>query len=105
MKSSGFKIPFNEVLIEEGNIIEIEPNGDIWVSDFEMHETEKFFDRLYNWYEYSDDEYFFDELKSICGYYGVSEEQIDYMRSLGYSYDEIEEMMLESGFESEEAEL
>ena len=52
MKSSGFKIPFNEVLIEEGNIIEIEPNGDIWVSDFEMHETEKFFDRLYNWYEY-----------------------------------------------------
>ena len=105
LKSSGFKIQCNEVLIEEGNIIEIEPNGDIWVSDFKMHETEKFFDRLYNWYEYSDDEYFFDELKSICGYYGVSEEQIDYMRSLGYSYDEIEEMMLESGFESEEAEL
>lgn len=105
LKSSGFKIQCNEVLIEEGNIIEIEPNGDIWVSDFEMHETEKFFDRLYNWYEYLDDEYFFDELKSICGYYGVSEEQIDYMRSLGYSYDEIEEMMLESGFESEEAEL
>ena len=105
LKSSGFKIQCNEVLIEEGNIIEIEPNGDIWISDFKMHETEKFFDRLYNWYEYSDDEYFFDELKSICGYYGVSEEQIDYMRSLGYSYDEIEEMMLESGFESEEAEL
>ena len=105
LKSSGFKIQCNEVLIEEGNIIEIEPNGDIWVSDFKMHETEKFFDRLYNWYEYSDDEYFFDELKSICGYYGVSEEQIDYMRSLGYSYDEIEEMMLESGFESEEAKL
>ena len=105
LKSSGFKIQCNEVLIEEGNIIEIEPNGDIWISDFKMHETEKFFDRLYNWYEYSDDEYFFDELKSICGYYGVSEEQIDYMRSLGYSYDEIEEMMLESGFESEEAKL
>lgn len=105
LKSSGFKINCNEVLIEEGNIIEIEPNGDIWVSDFEMHETEKFFDRLYNWYEYSDDEYFFDELKSICSYYGISEEQIDYMRSLGYSYDEIEEMMFESGFESEEAEL
>lgn len=105
LKSSGFKIQCNEVLIEEGNIIEIEPNGDIWVSDFEMHETEKFFDRLYNWYEYSDDEYFFDELKSICSYYGISEEQIDYMRSLGYSYDEIEEMMLESGFESEEAKL
>ncbi len=105
LKSSGFKIQCNEVLIEEGNIIEIEPNGDIWVSDFKMHETEKFFDRLYNWYEYSDDEYFFDELKSICGYYGVSEEQIDYMRSLGYSYDEIEEMMFESGFENKEAEL
>lgn len=105
LKSSGFKIQCNEVVIEEGNIIEIEPNGDIWVSDFKMHETEKFFDRLYNWYEYSDDEYFFGELKSICGYYGVSEEQIDYMRSLGYSYDEIEEMMFESGFESEEAEL
>ena len=105
LKSSGFKIQCNEVLIEEGNIIEIEPNGDIWISDFKMHETEKFFDRLYNWYEYSDDEYFFDELKSICSYYGISEEQIDYMRSLGYSYDEIEEMMLESGFESEEAKL
>lgn len=105
LKSSGFKIQCNEVLIEEGNIIEIEPNGDILISDFKMHETEKFFDRLYNWYEYSDDEYFFDELKSICSYYGISEEQIDYMRSLGYSYDEIEEMMLESGFESEEAKL
>ena len=32
---------------------------------------------------------FFDELKSICGYYGVSEEEIDYMRSMGYTYDEI----------------
>lgn len=91
LKSSGFKIQCNEVVIEEGNIIEIEPNGDIWISDFEMHETERFFSKWYNFDWYSDiEEDCFDELKSICGYYGVSEEQIDYMRSLGYSYDEIE---------------
>ncbi|MGN0606751.1 MAG: glucosamine 6-phosphate synthetase, partial [Oscillospiraceae bacterium] len=91
LKSSGFKIQCNEVIVEEGNIIKIESNGEIWSSDFEMHETERFFSRWYNFDWYSDiEEDCFDELKSICGYYGVSEEEIDYMRSLGYTYDEIE---------------
>ena len=71
-----------------------------------MHETERFFSKWYNFDWYSDiEEDCFDELKSICSYYGISEEQIDYMRSLGYSYDEIEEMMFESGFENKEVEL
>ena len=102
LKSSGFKIQCNEVIVEEGNIIKIEPNGEIWSSDFEMHETERFFSRWYNFDWYSDiEEDCFDELKSICGYYGVSEEEIDYMRSLGYTYDEIEEMMLDMEFADE----
>ena len=52
LKSSGFKIQCNEVIIEEGTIIKIEPNGEIWSSDFEMRETERFFSRWYNfdWY-------------------------------------------------------
>ena len=102
LKSSGFKIQCNEVIVEEGNIIEIEPNGEIWSSDFEMRETERFFSRWYNFDWYSDiEEDCFDELKSICGYYRVSEEEIDYMRSLGYTYDEIEEMMLDMEFADE----
>ena len=102
LKSSGFKIQCNEVIVEEGNIIKIEPNGEIWSSDFEMRETERFFSRWYNFDWYSDvEEDCFDELKSICGYYGVSKEEIDYMRSLGYSYDEIEEMMFDMEFSDE----
>ena len=104
LKSSGFKINCNEVIVEEGNIIKIEPNGEIWSSEFEMRETKRFFSRWYKWYddtEFSDEEYFFDELKSIGGYYGVSEEEIDYMRSLGYTYDEIEEMLFDMEFADE----
>lgn len=102
LKSSVFKIQCNEVIVEEGNIIKIELNGEIWVSDFEMRETERFFSRWCNFDWYSDmEEDCFDELKSICSYYGVSEEEIDYMRSLGYSYDEIEEMLLDMEFADE----
>lgn len=102
LKSSGFKIQCNEVIVEEGNIIKIEPNGEIWSSDFEMRETERLFSRWYNFDWYSDmEEDCFDELKSICSYYGVSEEQIEYMRSLGYTYDEIEEMMFDMEFADE----
>lgn len=102
LKSSGFKIQCNEVIVEEGNIIKIEPNGEIWSSDFEIRETERFFSRWCNFDWYSDmEEDCFDELKSICGYYGVSEEEIDYMRSLGYTYDEIAEMMLDMEFADE----
>lgn len=102
LKSSDFKIKCNEVIVEEGNIIKIEPNGEIWSSDFEMRETERFFSRWYDFDWYSDvEEDCFEELKSICGYYGVSEEEIDYMRSLGYTYDEIEEMMFDMEFADE----
>ena len=77
-------------------IIQIESNGEIWSSEFKIHETERFFGRWYN-YGYNDfeeNEEYFNDLKTICGYYGVDEEEIEYLRSLGYSYDEIEEMIL-----------
>ena len=96
LKSTGFDLKCNEVIVKEGNIIQIEPNGEIWSSEFKIHETERFFGRWYN-YGYNDfeeNEEYFNDLKTICGYYGVDEEEIEYLRSLGYSYDEIEEMIL-----------
>ena len=36
-----------------------------------------------------------DDLLLVCGYFGVDREEVKYLRSCGYTTDEIEEMLLD----------
>lgn len=89
----------NEVPVKDGNIVRIDSNGKRSVSTFE--EKAERFDwrylyRLYGCdYGYKDQDYT-NNLLMICGCYGVDREDVELLLELGYSTDEIEEMLLDS---------
>lgn len=88
-----------EVPVRDGNIVRIDSNGKRSVSTFE--EKAERFDwrylyRLYGCdYGYKDQDYT-NDLLMICGCYGVDREDVELLLELGYSTDEIEEMLLDS---------
>ena len=84
-------------IVNEGDIIRIDPDGKISASKFEMKEDLRFDLRLlYRDYWMSEDEFPACELLDICGYYGVDREDIELLLSLGYSVSEIEEMLTDT---------
>ena len=95
LKSSGFKINCNEVIVEEGNIIKIEPNGKIWLSEFKMRETERFFSDyrwcFYDSYEYSQSE---EMLMEYCEIFGVSKEDVQLLLNF-YDAETIEDLIMD----------
>lgn len=87
----------NEVPVKDGNIVRINSNGNISVSTFEEraeHFDWRYLYRLYG-YDYGDEDYT-NYLLMICGCYGVDREDVELLLELGYSTDEIEEMLLDS---------
>ena len=86
-----------EVPVRDGNIIRINSNGNISVSTFEERAENfdwRYLYRLYG-YDYGDEDYT-NDLLMICGCYGVDREDVELLLELGYSTDEIEEMLLDS---------
>lgn len=88
-----------EVPINDGNIIRIDSDGKLSVSTFEaqvQHFDWHYLYRLYG-YDYGNmDEDYTNDLLMICGCYGVAREDVELLQELGYSTDEIEEMLLDS---------
>ena len=90
---------YEEVSVLDGNIVRIDSNGNISVSTFEEqveHFDWSYLYRLYG-YNYDDkDEDYTNDLLMICGCYGVAREDVELLLELGYTTDEIEEMLLDS---------
>lgn len=88
-----------EVPVNDSNIIRIDSDGKLSVSSFEVpvqHFDWHYLYRLYD-YDYGDmDEDYTNDLLMICGCYGVAREDVELLLELGYSTDEIEEMLLDS---------
>lgn len=88
-----------EVPVNDGNIIRIDSDGKLSVSNFEapvQHFDWHYLYRLYD-YDYGDmDEDYTNDLLMICGCYGVAREDVELLLELGYTTDEIEEMLLDS---------
>ena len=99
---------------DEGDIIKIAPDGKITRDRFHVPTffNSNFSNRRFGWslndttgWDYDYDEYVemdddFDDdsyatLIDMCGYYGINEEAVDYLRDMGYTYDEIEEYLFE----------
>ena len=98
------RFPQYEVItVNEGELLRISADGTIERDRFTMHDDFTYFGRwygssLYNWEKAlpttcsEDSDYLI--LIELSGYYGVDPEDIRYMREMGYSYDEIEDMLV-----------
>ena len=87
-----------EVETDEGEIIEITPDGKLNRSDFEMQDYIHTMFNPYNW-DYAkwwmEDEWE-ELLLEYCGTLGVSEEEVQLLLEVGYDPDEIEELLMDT---------
>ena len=93
-KSPLLCIEHQVINITEGDILKISSNGTVSTASFQMP-TYMLPRRA--WFSASmheaDEDDAFEELLELCGYFGLCEEDVIYLRECGYSYDEIEEFM------------
>ena len=112
LKHLHLRLPQHEVIeITEGDLLRIAPDGTISRDRFTMHEDDLYthwFGRGYyygygfNWKDsftesrsYRPDDETDAYLIDLCGYYGVAIEDVRHLRNLGYTLDEIEELLLD----------
>ena len=84
---------------DDGDILEITPDGKAYVSQFEM--AEPFFYPLYSrtrFSAYTDETDFYGDLLMLCNCYGVDESDVDALLQYGYTLDEIEDMLLDDDY-------
>lgn len=91
---------YDMIETDEGDLLKIAPNGEILTDHFSVS---TFFTRKIGWelgnWGYLDDEIDDDSfafLLDICGYYGVSPEEVQHLRDIGYTYDEIEDYLYDT---------
>lgn len=98
MKAVKFSGICNVVKVNDGDIIRIDSDGKLSVSTFEMKMQKYSMRNWYSWYDYDfdckDDDYS-NDLLMICSCYGVEREDVELLLELGYSSDEVEEMLMD----------
>ncbi len=97
LAAARFSMPFEEIPVKSGEIIEIRPDGTLSIGRFTMLEHLRYDSFWEDWMNRLDSEMTDDleDLMMICGYYGMEREEVEYLRSIGYTADEIEEMLLD----------
>jgi len=89
LKKGSFEI----VKIYSGDILKIQPNGNITTYDFNYDSYRDYFFR--DWWEYNDywsgTGSYIDDLKSVAAFEGINPNEIDTLVENGFSQDEIEE--------------
>ena len=97
------RFPKYEVIpVEEGELLRIAPDGTITRDKFTVQEdyaafSPWFHTHLHDWdyperRDEPEDDYI--TLSDLCGYFGVDPETIQYLRELGFTYDEIEDYLM-----------
>ncbi|MBR3447780.1 MAG: class II glutamine amidotransferase [Oscillospiraceae bacterium] len=98
--------PYEVIAVNEGELLRIAPDGRITRDRYTVHEDYPLYSShwyglgscLFDWTKQvpttcsEDSDYLI--LIELSGYYGVDPEDIRYMREMGYSYDEIEDMLV-----------
>ena len=86
--------------INEGDIVRIDADGEISVTQFTMNVQDPWLD----WWKYyrsswmPEDDICSAEILDICGYYGIEKEDVELLLSVGYTVDEIEEMLADTDY-------
>lgn len=98
LKAVKFAGRCEEIPVNDGDIVRIDSDGKLTVSTFEERVSKYSYRHWYSWYDYefekSEEEYT-NDLLMICGCYGVDKEDVELLLEIGYSSDEIEEMLFE----------
>ena len=111
MKLLRVRLPKYDVInVTEGEIVKIAADGSITRDKYTVHDDYfgcrwgGYFGYDWGWAGTSqgsrsaatdDDDGDFALLIDMCGYYGLQPEEVRHLRDMGYSYDEIEEMLYE----------
>lgn len=96
LQAAKFTMPAVEIPVKTGEIIGIEADGKLFRGSFEIKDDFRYGQLWHDWmcqFDSEDDEE--DDLLLVCGYFGVDREEVKYLRSCGYTTDEIEEMLLD----------
>ncbi|MBR6616618.1 MAG: class II glutamine amidotransferase [Oscillospiraceae bacterium] len=96
LQAAKFTMPAVEIPVKMGEIIGIEADGKLFRDSFEIKDDFRYGQLWHDWmcqFDSEDDEE--DDLLLVCGYFGVDREEVKYLRSCGYTTDEIEEMLLD----------
>ena len=90
---------FECVNADDGNIIEISPDGNISTSLFEEYLPYFYNRRCMRCFDYEEPEdEFLDDLLMVCNCFGVTQEDVETLLEYGYTIEEIEEMLLDDDF-------
>lgn len=96
LKSAKVSAKHTSIPVKTEDIIRIDADGTFSANRFELSEPEipkSMWVKLYR-----DDEISKYDIYDICGYYGVDEDEVDLLFSLGYTISEIEEMLMDTDF-------
>lgn len=101
IKKLRFNAVYENLKVESGNIVCIDGDGKISVSNFDYTEPHYTYRsrRLYDWFDYGTNAKNYDnyenDLLMICGLYGVDSEDVELLLEY-YSYDEVEHMLFDT---------
>ncbi len=100
LQAAKFAMLFEEIPVKSGEIIKIRLDGKLSRDAFTMMEDLRYAHFWEDWMNsfhpvIEDDD--LEDLMMVCSYYGVEREEVEHLRSCGYTADEIEEMLLDSG--------
>ena len=88
--------PLEEIPVKSGEIIQIDSNGNITRSSFNMPQYDNLFWRYFR-SPMPDDE-MQENIHLLCQYYNADEAHVQYLLDFGYDLDEIEEMLADGYF-------
>ncbi len=99
--------PYEVINVDEGELVKITADGQIFRDHFTVKEV--YYPSLRHFYPKHqpitpsiepDEE--LEDLLDLCGYFGMTEDDVMYMLECGYSYDEIEEFFWNPGLYEQE---
>ncbi|WP_295215565.1 class II glutamine amidotransferase [Ruminococcus sp.] len=94
LQKSGFNPAYQLIPINDGDMIQINPDGTMKKNSFKILTR---IDWQYH-YDYLDWLCEDDDLLDICTCFGVSREDVHFLRSCGFASDEIEELLLDTEY-------
>ena len=94
-------LPHEVIAIDEGELMHIDPDGTIERSTFRpsyyIPRLRWSLEDLCGLDDAAEEDDSFAMLVDMAGYFGITEDEVRYMREMGYSYDEIEEFLMVPG--------
>lgn len=91
-------VPFSKIEVTQGEILRISSDGLLTRSKFKVQDNFDSIAWMQYAYDWEDDYYTQQEqlLLEMCGYYGITEDDVILLLDYGYTADEIEDMLLDS---------